>query len=149
MPRKRGSRADRDAGVRRAIDLAEALEPETFFQAARSENGRTLVLAFAGEPSRVIRQQLKEAAAPVRAEFRIVAHAMPELEQIADRVSQDLAMWDARGAKISLWGPDWTSNKVQIGLVTHEPVVARAIEAHYGDDLVAVETEDAPFATPC
>ena len=45
---------------------------------------------------------------------------------------------------MSVWGPDWTSNKVQIAMAKYEPVVAQAIEAHYGRDLVEVETQDGP-----
>lgn len=130
------------AAADRTVPLAEALEPANFFRAAHSESGRKLVLAFAGEPSTVVRQRLEAAAAPVKIEFRIVAHGMPKLEQIMDRVDQDLAMWEARGAQLSGCGPDWTSNKVSIAMVKYEPVVARAIEAHYGGDLVEVETQD-------
>jgi hypothetical protein len=66
-----------------------------------------------------------------------------------DQISQDLPMWKARGAQVSGFGPDWTSNKVQIGLVTFEPSVARSIEAHYGGDLVEVVTHDEPFVEFC
>jgi succinylarginine dihydrolase len=126
----------------RTVPLAEALESRTFFQAAHSEDGRALVLAFAGEPSASVRQQLRDAAAPIRVEFRVVAHSWPQLKQVMDQISQDLPMWEARGAQVSGWGPDWTSNRVHVGLVKFEPSIARSIEAHYGGELVEVLPND-------
>lgn len=108
----------------------------------RSEDGYSLALAFAEELPEEVRQRLQVAAAPSRLEFRVVAHGMPELEEVADRVSQDWSMWDNRGAELASWGPDWDSNKVSIALVEYKPVIARAIEVHYGSDLVQVETEE-------
>jgi hypothetical protein len=135
--------------AQRTVSLAEVLAPETFFQAAHSENGRALVLAFAGEPSPSVRQQLTTAAAPVRVEFRVVAHSMSVLEQVMDQISQDVPLWDARGAQVSHLGPDWTSNKVEIGLVTYEPGLAQDIELRYGGHLVEVLTRDEPFVERC
>jgi hypothetical protein len=103
------------------------------------------VLAFSEEPSAELRQQLVAAAAPVRIEFRIVAHSWPKLRQVMDRLDDDLAMWEARGAQLSGCGPDWTSNKVEIGLVKYEPAIASAIEQHYRADLVQVRKEDQPY----
>jgi hypothetical protein len=137
------------AAADRTVPLAEALEPDTFFLAAHSANGRALVLAFAAEPSTAIRQQLEEAARPVPLEFRIVAHSWPQLRQVMDQITQDSALWEAQGAQLSSLGPAWTSNKVHIGLVKYEPVVAQAIEAHYGRDLVEVLTRDEPYIELC
>jgi hypothetical protein len=137
------------AAGQRTVPLAEVLAPDTFFQSAHSESGRALVLAFSQEFSAEVRQQLAAAAAPVRVEFRIVAHSWPQLQQVMDRVGDDRAMWEARGAQVSSWGPDWASNKVHIGLVKYEPVIALTIEQHYGADLVEVVTQDAPFVLPC
>ncbi len=133
----------------RTVPLAEDLAPDTFFQAAHAASGRALVLAFSEEPSAEVRQQLAAAAAPVRLEFRIVAHSWPQLRQVLDRVDNDLAMWEARGVQVSSWEPNWTSNKVDIGLVKYEPVIASTIEEHYGAGLVEVLTQDAPFVLPC
>jgi hypothetical protein len=129
----------------RTVPLAEALEPETFFQAAHSASGRDLVLAFAGEPSLSVRQQLEAAAQPVHIEFRRVQHGWAQLRRICDQVGLDTALWATHGAELSSWGPGWASNKISIGLVKYDPDVARLIEAHYGADLVEVEPRDVPL----
>jgi hypothetical protein len=130
----------------RTVPIAEALEPETFFQAAHSASGRDLVLAFAGEPSTSLRQQLEEAARPVHVEFRHVKHGWAKLRRLSDQVGRDADLWASHGADLSCWGPDWSSNKLRIGLVKYDPNVARSIEAHYGGDLVEVESQDVPLA---
>ncbi len=133
------------AAADRTVPLAEALEPEHFFQAAVSETCRALILAFVGEPSPSVRQQLEEAARPIHVEFRRVNHGLAKLQRLSDRVHRDMALWATRGAELSSWGPTWTSNKVSIGLVKYDPDVARLIEAHYGADLVEVEPRDVPY----
>jgi len=100
--------------------------------------GYGVEVSLVGRPGRAVRaivarddRRYRGELIPVR--YRSVRYSEQDLLAVRDRILADQAWWFARGAELTMWGPDPETDTVRIRLA-HDPGRYRAaLLARYGD----------------
>jgi hypothetical protein len=77
----------------------------------------------------------------VPVQTKAVRHSWEALQALTSRLNQDQPKWRTRGVLLSMWGPDVSTNRVEIWLSTYDSAAAATLTATYGADWVVVSRE--------
>jgi hypothetical protein len=128
--------------------LLSADMPQTYGGDVNSDG---LVKVYVTAPAVAAAQQVLQASAlqPAASAYIVipVQHSYQQLADLTDTIDQDLSSWQAQGLDLSEFGPDPSTNKVDIGLtgITSEQV--SMLTSYYGAAWVSVSADTSPMPT--
>ena len=77
-----------------------------------------------------------------------VKFSFAELQGVADRITADADELARRGATLSTWGVNPTTNRVEIGIEQAAPDVIEEIHRRYGADILDIVDQPRPRTVP-
>lgn len=134
---------DNDANVRVQLLadqlLANIADDSTFGGSRIVPSG--LEISVVGTPSAALSSTIASLRVQVPVATRPVTHSWQHLEGLTTTMNGDQASWARAGVALSMWGPDYDSNKVKIWLAKYSPASEAALLQRYGTNEVVVDHE--------
>jgi len=134
---------DNDANVRVQLladqILADIADDPTFGGSRIVPSG--LEVSVVGAPSAALSNTIATLRAQVSVATRPVTHSWQHLEELTTAINADKASWDRAGVSLSMWGPDYESNKVKIWLTAYSVAADHALVERYGSNEVVIDHE--------
>jgi hypothetical protein len=102
---------------------------------------RGIEVDVVGRGSDALSAAIAKAKKKVPVQTRAVKHSWEALQALTSRLNKDQPMWRSRGVLLSTWGPDVSTNRVEVWLSKYDGAAAAALTATYGADWVVVSRE--------
>jgi hypothetical protein len=94
-----------------------------------------------GRGSDALSSAIAQVKKSVPVQTKAVRHSWEALQTLTSRLNQDQSTWRTKGVLLSMWGPDVSTNRVEIWLSKYDSAAAAALTATYGADWVVVSRE--------